>query len=69
MRMNINEAISIINDSGLILERIKKYRTTSDERWSRDNQSDYDNSYIKSKMWKIVKEEGMEEFVRRHQYL
>ena len=63
MRMNISEAMSIIEESGLLLERIKKYRTTGKERDFRDNRSIYDRQSIKSKMWKIVEEEGMTGYV------
>ena len=65
MSMNINEAMRIIEDSGLLLERIKKYRTTSDEREFRDNRSDYDRESIRDKMWKIVSEEGIGGYVDR----
>jgi hypothetical protein len=61
--MKINEAMRIIEDSGLLLERIKKYRTTSDEREFRDTRSDYDRDAIKANMWDIVREEGMERYV------
>lgn len=63
MSMKISEAMSIIEDAGLLLERIKKYRTTGEERMFRDNRSDYDRESIRQKMWKIVEEEGMEKYV------
>ena len=63
MSMKISEAMRIIEDSGLLLERIKKYRTTSDERDFRDNRSDYDHESIRDKMLKIVREEGIERYV------
>ena len=63
MSMKIQEAMSIIEKSGLLLERIKKYRTTDDERKFRDNRSDYDHDSIKHKMWEIAREEGIEKYV------
>ena len=63
MSMNISDAMSIIEESGLLLERIKKYRTTADEREFRDNRSAYDRESIRSKMWAIAREEGMESYV------
>lgn len=63
MSMNISEAMSIIEQSGLLLERIKKYRTTADERKFRDDRSAYDRESIRSKMWAIAREEGMESYV------
>lgn len=63
MSMKIQEAMSIIEQSGLLLERIKKYRTTSDERVFRDTRSDYDRDSIRDKMWDIVREEDMERYV------
>ena len=56
--MKIKEAMSIIEESGLLLERIKKYRTTSAERDFRDNRSIYDRDSIKEKMWDIARQEG-----------
>ena len=61
--MNISDAMSIIEESGLLLERIKKYRTTGEERVFRDSRSAYDRESIKSKMWAIAREEGMESYV------
>ncbi len=61
--MKISEAMSIIEESGLLLERIKKYRTTGAERDERDNRHTYDHDAIRSKMWKIVEEEGMDRYV------
>jgi len=63
MSMKISEAMNIIEESGLVLERIKKYRTTADERVFRDTRSDYDRDAIKDKMWKITREEDMERYV------
>jgi len=63
MSMKIQEAMSIIEQSGLLLERIKKYRTTSDERVFRDTRSDYDRDSIRDKMWDITREEDMERYV------
>lgn len=63
MSMKISEAMSIIEDAGLLLERIKKYRTTSDEREFRDKRSIYDHESIRSELWKITREEGMERYV------
>lgn len=63
MSMKISEAMSIIEQSGLLLERIKKYRTTGEERMFRDTRSDYDRDAIKEKMWKITREEDMERYV------
>lgn len=63
MSMKIQEAMSIIEQSGLLLERIKKYRTTADERMFRDSRSDYDRDAIKDKMWEITREEDMERYV------
>lgn len=63
MSMKISEAMSIIEDAGLLLERIKKYRTTGEERKFRDIRSDYDRDAIKEKMWKITREEDMERYV------
>ena len=63
MTMKISEAMSIIEQSGLLLERIKKYRTTGEERISRDTRSDYDRDAIKEKMWDITREEDMERYV------
>lgn len=63
MSMKISEAMSIIEDAGLLLERIKKYRTTGDERVFRDTRSDYDREAIRDKMWKITREEDMERYV------
>lgn len=59
MSMKIQEAMSIIEESGLLLERIKKYRTTGDERNFRDNRSIYDRESIRSKMYRIAEEEGV----------
>ena len=56
--MKISEAMKIIEESGLLLERIKKYRTTSAERDFRDNRSIYDRDSIKEKMWDIARQEG-----------
>ncbi len=61
--MKIQEAMSIIEESGLLLERIKKYRTTADERDFRDNRSAYDRESIKHKMWEIIRQEDMERYV------
>ena len=61
--MKISEAMSIIEQSGLLLERIKKYRTTGAERVFRDTRSDYDREAIRDKMWDIVREEDMERYV------
>jgi hypothetical protein len=61
--MKISEAMSIIEQSGLLLERIKKYRTTGAERVFRDTRSDYDRDAIRDKMWDIVREEDMERYV------
>ena len=63
MSMNINEAMNIIEESGLLLERIKKYRTTADERDFRDNRSAYDRESIRSKMYRIAEEEGVGMYV------
>lgn len=63
MSMKIKEAMRIIEESGLLLERIKKYRTTGEERYSRDNRSDYDRESIKEKMWEITREEGVRTYV------
>ena len=63
MSMKISEAMSIIEDAGLLLERIKKYRTTGEERIFRDTRSDYDRDAIKEKMWDITREEDMERYV------
>ena len=63
MSMKIQEAMSIIEESGLLLERIKKYRTTAYEREFRDKRSIYDRESIKHKMWDITREEGMTSYV------
>lgn len=63
MSMKIQEAMSIIEQSGLLLERIKKYRTTGDERVFRDTRSNYDRDSIRDKMWDIAREEDMEIYV------
>ena len=63
MSMNIKDAMMIIEESGLLLERIKKYRTTSDERVFRDSRSIYDHESIKHKMWDIAREEGVRMYV------
>jgi hypothetical protein len=61
--MKINEAISIIEDAGLLLERIKKYRTTTAERDFRDNRSAYDHESIRDEMRSIAEEEGIGVYV------
>lgn len=61
--MNIREAMRIIECSGLLLERIKKYRTTADERDFRDKRSAYDRESIKSKMYRIAEEEGVRMYI------
>ena len=63
MSMKINEAMKIIEESGLLLERIKKYRTSPEERYFRDNRSIYDRDSIKEQMWKIVREEEVVKWV------
>lgn len=63
MSMKISEAMSIIEQSGLLLERIKKYRTTGKERMFRDTRSDYDRDAIKKKMWNITREEDIERYI------
>lgn len=63
MSMNISDAMSIVEESGLLLERIKKYRTTADERKFRDSRSAYDRESIRSKMWDIAREEGMASYI------
>ena len=63
MSMKINEAISIIEDAGLLLERIKKYRTTTAERDFRDNRSAYDHESIRDEMRSIAEEEGIDAYL------
>lgn len=63
MSMKIQEAMSIIEESGLLLERIKKYRTNGEERYFRDNRSIYDRESIKHQMWEIARDEGAEKYV------
>lgn len=58
--MTISEAIDLIESSGLVLERINKYRTTREERNSRDHRSSTDNGAISGKLRKIIRDNGLE---------
>lgn len=57
--MRLSEAIELLESEGLLLERIKKYRTTPEERRFRDNRSSTDKTTIKEKLRSIAEENGL----------
>ena len=60
--MRLSEAIELLESEGLLLERIKKYRTTPEERRFRDNRSSTDEWSIKERLRDIMKENGLEPY-------
>jgi hypothetical protein len=60
--MRLSEAIELLESEGLLLERIKKYRTTPEERRFRDNRSSTDEWSLREKLHKIANENGLEPY-------
>ena len=60
--MRLSKAIELLESEGLLLERIKKYRTTPEERRFRDNRSSTDEWSLREKLHKIANENGLEPY-------